>query len=267
MPVTFWSFVIGLGALAGLPPLAGFWSKENVLVAAAHATEGEGATPVWVGWVVWLAALAGVAITAWYATRLLLRAFFGASREAGTDWHVGFDDAAYARPGTPHDPPTLMRWPILVLTVPAAVLGLAAFLPGFRTALELEEPHLEVAIVLPLILLALGAGTAWWLWHAAPGADPALALGRLRPVFAAGFHLDAVQDRLVVRAARALAAAVRTVDERVVDAAVEGTGTATTRFGTALATAHRATLPRAAVAVFTGALLLSVAAAIYGVAS
>ena len=40
MPVTFWSFVIGLGALAGVPPLAGFWTKENVLAAAAHATEG-----------------------------------------------------------------------------------------------------------------------------------------------------------------------------------------------------------------------------------
>ena len=46
MPVTFWCTVIGLGALAGLPPLAGFWSKENVLVAAAHATEGGGPTPV-----------------------------------------------------------------------------------------------------------------------------------------------------------------------------------------------------------------------------
>ncbi|MCA2213023.1 NADH-quinone oxidoreductase subunit 5 family protein [Jidongwangia harbinensis] len=267
LPVTFWSFVVGLGALAGLPPLAGFWSKENVLIAAAHATEGGTTTPVWVGWVVWSAALAGVAVTAWYATRLLLRAFFGVARPPTADWHVGFDDAAYARPDTPHDPPALMRWPLLVLAVPAALLGLAAFLPGFRTALELDEPHLEVAIVLPLVLLALGAGAAWWQWRAAPGADPALALGRLRPLFAAGFHLDAVQDRLVVRPVRALANAVRAVDERVVDAAVEGTGVATTRAGTLLATAHRAALPRAAVAVFTGALLLGVAAAIYGVAS
>jgi NADH-quinone oxidoreductase subunit L len=267
MPVTFWSFVVGLGALAGLPPLSGFWSKENVLVAAAHATTGEDATPAWVGWLVWVAALAGVAVTAWYATRLLLRAFFGASRSAGGDWHVGFDDAAYERTATPHDPPALMRWPVLVLAVPAAVLGLAAFLPGFRTALELDEPHLEVAIVLPLVLLALGAGAAWWQWRAAPGADPALALGRLRPLFASGFHLDAVQDRLVVRPVLAVAAAVRTVDERVVDAAVEGTGAATSRAGTLLAAAHRAALPRAAVAVFTGALLLGVAAAIVGAAS
>jgi NADH-quinone oxidoreductase subunit L len=270
MPVTFWTFVIGLGALAGLPPLAGFWSKENILVAAAHATEGDGPTPVWVAWAVWVAALTGVAITAWYATRLLLRAFFGASREYGADgpgWEAGFDDARYARLSTVHDPPPLMRWPVIVLAVPAALLGLVAFLPGFRTALELESPHLTVSIVLPLVLLALGAGTSWWLWQAAPGADPAAALGRLRPVFANGFYLDAVQDRLVVRPVRALAVLLKTVDERVVDAGVEGTGVVTTRVGTLISSAHRAMLPRAVVAVFTGALLLGVVAAIYGAAS
>jgi NADH-quinone oxidoreductase subunit L len=53
----------------------------------------------------------------------------------------------------------------------------------------------------------------------------------------------------------------------VVDAAVEGTGTSTTRLGVVLANAHRAALPRAAVAVFAGALVLGVVAAIYGAAS
>jgi NADH-quinone oxidoreductase subunit L len=265
MPVTFWSFVVGLGALAGVPPLAGFWSKENVLVVAAHATEGGGPAPVWVAWLVWIAALIGVAVTAWYSTRLLLRTFFGSERARADDWAVGFDDALYDRGDSrPHDPPGLMRWPILLLAIPAALLGLVAYLPAFRTALELESPHLGVSIVLPLVLLVLGAGTAWWLWHAVPGVDPAEAFGRLRPLLANGFYLDAVQDRLVVRPARALAGLLTTVDKRVVDAAVEGTGTSTTRLGTLLAGAHRAALPRAAVAVFTGALLLGALAAIYG---
>ncbi|MEV6634119.1 NADH-quinone oxidoreductase subunit L [Actinoplanes sp. NPDC051470] len=267
MPATFWSFVIGLGALAGLPPLAGFWSKENVLVAAAHATEGGEAVPAWTAWVVWIAALAGVLITAWYSTRLLLRAFFGPSRAYGPDgpdWEVGFDDARYDRPGVAHDPPRVMRWPVLVLAVPAALLGLAAFAPGFRTALELEQPHLDVAIALPMLLLVTGAGTAWWLWRAVPGADPVLALGRVQPVLANAFYLDAVQDRAIVRPVKALARAVKWTDERVVDGTVEGAGKTATGLGTLLSAAHRAALPRAAVAVLTGALLLGVVAAIYG---
>ena len=268
MPATFWSTVIGLGALAGLPPLAGFWSKENVLVAAAHATDGGGPTPVWVAWIVWIAALTGVAITGWYATRLLLRTFFGATRAAADDWTIGFDDAQYDRGSTvPHDPPGLMRWPILLLAVPAALLGLAAYLPSFRGALELEDPHLGVSVLLPLALLVVGAGSSWWMWQASPGTDPAGVFGKARPVFANAFYLDAVQERLVVRPVKALAALLKVVDERVVDAAVEGTGTTTTRLGTFMDTAHRASLPRAAAAVFTGALLLGVVAAWWGAAS
>ncbi|MFI5492499.1 NADH-quinone oxidoreductase subunit L [Actinoplanes sp. NPDC051859] len=268
LPVTFWSFVVGLGALAGVPPLAGFWSKENVLVAAAHATEGEGPAPAWVGWVVWLAALAGVALTAWYATRLLLRTFFGHPRSRTEDWAAGFDDAYHhVPPAPPHDPPGHMRWPILLLGIPSVLLGFAAFLPGFRAALELEDPHLEISIVLPILLLALGATSAWWLWHTGPGEDPAHALGRLRPLFAAGFRIDDIQDRVIVRPVRALADAVRTADERVVDAAVDGTGTTTTRLGAVLDVVHRAPLPRAATAVLTGALVLGVVAAIYGATS
>ncbi|HWS33901.1 MAG TPA: NADH-quinone oxidoreductase subunit L [Actinoplanes sp.] len=257
LPITFWSFLIGLGALVGLPPLSGFWSKENVLTAAAHATEGGGTAPVWAAWLVWISALLSVGITAWYATRLLLRTFFGVSRAPGPDgpaWEVGFDDARYQAPGRPHDPPALMRWPLILLAVPAALLGLAAFAPGFRTALELADPHLGVAVALPMLLLATGAGTAWWLWLS--GFDPAEALGRARPLLAAGFRFDDLQDRLLVRPAKVLAKWVTAGDIRIVDAAVTGTGAGITRAGAALKEAHRLPLPAAAVAVCAAALLL-----------
>ncbi|MEU8238002.1 NADH-quinone oxidoreductase subunit L [Actinoplanes missouriensis] len=263
MPVTFWSFVIGLGALAGVPPLAGFWSKETVLTAAAHATEGTEPIPVWAGWVVWLAALLAVGITAWYATRLLLRAFFGVSREHGPDgpdWEIGFDDARYQVPRTPHDPPWPMRGPLLVLLVPSALLGLAAYAPGFRTSLELADPHLGAAVALPMLLLVAGAGVAWWIWWAVPGADPALALGRARPLFADGFHLDAVQHRYVVVPVRYLATWVTTGDEKIVDAAVTGAGTGTRRLGGLFAEVHRIALPGAALLVLLGGLVLGIVA-------
>jgi NADH-quinone oxidoreductase subunit L len=117
------------------------------------------------------------------------------------------------------------------------------------------------------LLLVTGAGTAYWLWRAVPGVDPALALGRARPLFAAGFHLDAVQHRFVVRPVRALAGLVTATDEKVVDAAVEGAGTTTAKLGGAFADAHRIALPGAAVLVFTGALVLTAVAVCWGAAT
>ena len=153
---------------------------------------------------------------------------------------------------------------VAVPAVPAALLGLAAFAPGFRADLGLTEPHLDAAVLLPLLLVALGAGGAWWLWRRDPAGDPAAALGPLRPAFAHAFWLDEVQHALIVRPFRALAAVARGADERVVDAAVTGTGRGTARLGARLAVAHRSGLPRAAVAVLAGALLLGLAAAVIG---
>ncbi|SCE96713.1 NADH dehydrogenase subunit L [Micromonospora matsumotoense] len=256
MPVTFWCTLIGLGALAGVPPLSGFWSKDGVLAAAESAAlDGTGPAPAWVGWLVWLAGLLGVLLTAAYATRLLLRAFFGEPRLPLLH---------------PHDPPALMRWPVLLLAVPAALLGLAAFWPPFTdrlrgTAADIELVHLAPAVLLPLVLLLAGAGLAWAGWRRDPAADPARALGPLRPVFARAFRLDDLQHTLVVRPTTALARVTRTGDEVGVDGLVEAIGRGASTLGAGLAGLHRAALPRATAAVLAGALLIGLAAALIGV--
>ncbi|MBM7082376.1 NADH-quinone oxidoreductase subunit 5 family protein [Micromonospora humidisoli] len=258
MPVTFGCTLIGLGALAGVPPLSGFWSKDGVLAAAESAAlDGTGPAPTWVGWLVWLAGLLGVLLTAAYATRLLLRAFFGEPRLPLLH---------------PHDPPALMRWPVLLLAVLAALLGLAAFWPPFTdrlrgTAADVELVHLAPAVLLPLVLLLVGAGLAWAGWRRDPAADPARALGPLRPVFARAFRLDDLQNTLVVRPTTALARVTRTGDEVGVDGLVEGVGRGTSALGAGLAALHRAALPRATAAVLAGALLIGLAAALIGVSS
>jgi NADH-quinone oxidoreductase subunit L len=223
MPVTFWSFAIGLGALAGLPPLAGFWSKEGIINAAQHP---HGPAPEWVGWLVWLAALAGVAITALYATRLLKGTFFGEARAHG------------------HEAPPLMRWPVALLAIPSALLGLAIFMPPFREALGLQEAHIDAWVLLPVALLAAGAVVGW---RGVPTV----------PAFASAFWLDEVQHFLLVRPVRSLARVARLGDEAGVDGAVEGTGGLAVRLGRRLAAAHRAGLPRAATAVLAAAVLLA----------
>ncbi|MBQ0895471.1 NADH-quinone oxidoreductase subunit L [Micromonospora sp. U56] len=261
MPVTFWCTLIGLGALAGVPPLSGFWSKDGVLaVAEAAALDGAGPAPAWVGWLVWLAGLLGVVITAWYATRLLLRTFHGERRMPLL---------------RPHDPPAAMRWPVLLLAVPAALLGLVGFVQSIADRLlvptvptlapgEALLVHVGPALLLPTALLLLGAGLAWAGWRRDPAADPARALGPLRPVFARAFRLDDVQHALVVRPARALARLASTGDEVGVDGLVEGSGRGASGLGGGLAALHRAALPRAAAAVLAGALLIGLATVLIG---
>src|SRR5207249_1571023 len=70
IPITFWTYIIGTAALIGVPPLAGFWSKDEILADAF----GHGQYIVWV--VLTLAAL----LTAFYMTRQVMLVFFGEFR-------------------------------------------------------------------------------------------------------------------------------------------------------------------------------------------
>ncbi|MCI0685637.1 MAG: NADH-quinone oxidoreductase subunit L, partial [Sporichthyaceae bacterium] len=87
MPVTFVTMAIGLAALAGVPPLAGFFSKEAILGAAEHVLLGEPAVegaPLparWIGLLLLVAGLVTVVLTAMYCTRLLTMTFLGERRD------------------------------------------------------------------------------------------------------------------------------------------------------------------------------------------
>jgi NADH-quinone oxidoreductase subunit L len=255
MPVTFLTMTIGLAALAGLPPFSGFFSKDQVLTAAWGAVRHGGPAPRWVAGVVLVAGLATVGLTGWYATRLWLRVFFGPVPSAAV---VGASTGT--APVHAHDPPPLMRWPLVVLAVPAALLGLVVqtfggtFLPWLSPG---GPPVGELGAfdwlsVVALAVVALGAAGAWRVWRR--GTDPAPA------VLANAFYLDAVQDAVVVRPVLALASLVRRADQSLVDGAVESTGRGALGLGGIVARWHRASLPRAATAVLGGALLIGVAA-------
>ncbi len=77
MPVTYATMTVGLLALVGVFPLAGFFSKESVLVAAEHAAQGEAEVAVWVGWMVLVVSILTIAVTAAYALRLWLLTWSG----------------------------------------------------------------------------------------------------------------------------------------------------------------------------------------------
>ncbi|HLL68368.1 MAG TPA: NADH-quinone oxidoreductase subunit L [Micromonosporaceae bacterium] len=246
MPATFLATTIGLAALAGVPPLAGFWSKDAILAAA----RGEGPAPSWATSLVWLAALTTVGLTGWYAMRLWLRVFFGPP---------GSPDAEH-----PHEPPWTMRAPMLLLAIPAAGLGFAALWSPFRRRLDADElVHLDLWALLPFALAAVGALLAWRAWRADPVGDTARLLPARRTL-AAALHLDAVQDALVTRPVTRLAAVTRRGDEVLVDGAVGATGAGTSGLGGLLDRGHRATLPRAITAALGGLVLLGVVVAAAG---
>jgi NADH-quinone oxidoreductase subunit L len=252
MPVTFVAMTIGLGALAGVPPFSGFFSKDAIVEAAWDGV-GNGS---WVPLVVLITALATVVLTAWYATRLWLRTFFGDYRGASES--------------RPHDPGPLMRWPVVVLAIPAALLGFAGLSSGFARSLAgpgstrgAFTPW-NVSTGVSLVLVAAGVVAAWSTWRRDPAADPARRLGAARPVFANAFYLDTVQHNVVVRPMVALASLVKRGDFTLVDGAVEGTAISTLRVGGWTATWHHGAVPRAAAAVLGGALLLGIAAVIVG---
>jgi NADH-quinone oxidoreductase subunit L len=236
MPVTFWSMTIGLGALAGIPPLSGFWSKELILASAEELHE-------WPARLVLVAGFITVFLTAWYATRLWLLTFFGPPAALAGPTPSG--GAAHA-----HEPPKAMLVPVVVLAIPSAVLGFIG--QGFT------DTVIGVAMLPAIALSALGVTLAWLGWRRV--GDPVKAVPG-RQVFANAFYLDAVQDALVTRPAVALARAVRRGDESIVDGAVEAAGTGTRGLGGVLARVHRAGLPRAATAALAGALVIGVAAA------
>ncbi|WP_037558634.1 NADH-quinone oxidoreductase subunit L [Spirillospora albida] len=231
MPITFVSMTIGLAALAGVPPLSGWFSKDSVIEAAQHAALHGGPeaelnstgwfayepldqnsavvgiyaleTPSALAWPIYLGLLVTVALTAAYAMRTWLMTFFGEQR--------GTFEA--------RDPSRIMTWTVAALAVPAAILGF------FGLGAEELRPHVGSAL-LSAVLVALGAGGAFYVWNRDPALDPARALGRVRPVFARAFYVDELYDLLIVRPVRALARHTVTVDARGVDAAVVGTGRA-----------------------------------------
>ncbi len=102
LPITFATFGLGYLAIIGVPPFAGFFSKDAIIEAALGAG-GAG------GWILGGAALLGAGITAFYMTRVMLLTFFGEKRWA-PDAH-------------PHEAPALMTWPMILLAVGSVFSG------------------------------------------------------------------------------------------------------------------------------------------------
>jgi NADH-quinone oxidoreductase subunit L len=213
MPVTAATWIVGWLAMAGLPPLSGFFAKDQVVAAASQA----GRTGLW------LAALFGAFLTALYESRGTFLTFFGERR---------YD-------GHPHDPPPRMRTALIVLAVGAAVagfLGISAtsgLLPKFLTPVvgqTKEAVSGPSELVLSVISVAVGlAGivVAWFVYLS--GRIDWVALrarfGGAKRTLQRGFYVNDFYSGAIVGPAKLGSAfAAYVVDKRIIDGAVNGLG-------------------------------------------
>lgn len=198
MPITGWTFWIGTLAIAGIPPLAGFFSKDEIL-AALYARGSAGETMYYFYWGLLLVV---AFLTAFYMGRLSWLTFEG----------------SYRGEGTPHESPAVMTLPLIVLAAGSTVAGFVGISPLLGTSWlrehwlsqSIKEPALpalshtsEVALLIASVLIAFaGLGLAWKLFgRQALSADEALSarLGRTHQLLLEQLRVDAIYERVFVQ--------------------------------------------------------------------
>jgi len=241
MPVTYYTFLSGSLALAGIVPFAGFWSKDEVLYEAlihGLGTESVVGTLLLAGYAMGLLA---VFFTAFYTFRMVFLTFHGKPR---TD--------------TARDPEPV-RWnvklPLAVLGIGAATVGFINMVPVKKvTGAEIDYlhkwlahggielttsehygellhdvAHIEAAELGPLapgavsLLLALaGVGTAWTLYNVPEPVEHTDRLGRVKTLLMHNYYQDEYQVWLAQGVTVRFARAADKFDQGVVDGVVNG---------------------------------------------
>jgi NADH-quinone oxidoreductase subunit L len=169
MPWTHLTFLVACLAIAGVPPLAGFFSKDEILAAAW----GNG------HYLVFLVALAVAGLTAFYMFRLYFMAFWSEPRDHAQLHHA-------------HESPLSMVFPLAVLAVPSIFLGFVPF-GHFVSRGELEHHGINWAIAVPATLLGLLGILLAFVLYFRPNVLPrkfTLAFGNLYRVAYHKFYVD-----------------------------------------------------------------------------
>jgi len=230
IPWTFLTMGIATLAISGIPPLAGFWSKDEILWKAYQAS-----------WVYWLIGLITAFITSFYMFRLLYMTFFGDYRGAQVDAHGhgshGHNEHGH---GEPHESPMVMLVPLMILALLSLVGGLVGignhfehFLaPVFGPGGVVVESGSGITEKLLMIVSVLVAASGWWLAHLLYCARPELpqkiadSLGGFYEAVAHKYYIDELYAALFVKPLIDGSTRIlwQGVDRKIIDAAVNDAG-------------------------------------------
>jgi NADH-quinone oxidoreductase subunit L len=225
MPWTFWTFLIGTVAIAGIPPFAGFFSKDAILWGAwNYATYGR---------VLWAVGVIAACFTSFYMFRLLILTFYGTPRYTEHDVHHV------------HESPKSMLLPLVVLAALSMVAGLVGRPTGLGGGNQIEQfltteahevrsealgtSNIELLLMGISTAAALaGALTAYLFYYAKPELPERLASGAhaMYSILTHKYYVDEIYDAVIVwpivQTSREFL--WKFVDVSVVDGAVNGVG-------------------------------------------
>ena len=254
MPITAVTFIVGWLAIAGVPPLSGFWSKDEILLAAWEQPD--------IGPLLWAVGLMTALLTAYYMSRQTFLVFFGGQR-----WE---DDVH------PHESPATMTLPLVLLAGAAAIGGIINLpLVGDWLVLEhflepvLAHPHhftSTTSTKLGLAFVAVIAGLGGIAFAVRAWLQSRMSTDRLEPALLENvFYVDSSISKFVGGPGTKAFEAAAAADRRVVDGAVNGVARLVRMIGEAIRPLQSGYLRHYASGVAVGAIILVVWLALRGV--
>ena len=209
MPITFVTFSIGALSLAGIPPLSGFWSKDEILLYTSEY-----------GVIFYGLLLLAALLTAVYSTRLVILTFFGTPKDQEANEHA-------------HESPKLMSIPLIILAFFATVSGffifpfvgkLLGFTAGFSGIVYLDHPHSfhidlsTMLVAISISILGVIIGYLYWLNADGRRAENAKDWApEVRNILLNNYYFDNFYQAIINKFVLGLASIIAWFDDQVVN--------------------------------------------------
>jgi NADH-quinone oxidoreductase subunit L len=251
MMTTTVTFLIGAFGLSGVPPLAGFFSKDEILASAFHEHK----------YLLWALLVVGAFMTAFYTFRLVFLAFFGGPRmPKEVAHHI-------------HESPPVMTVPLVVLAVLTVVAGLVVGIPSSQgtafarflsPVLPLGEAEHSAGVAFSLLVLSAvvaiaGVALAWFVYGRAPVRAASIGVARnpVHKLLLEKYYVDELYDALFVRPIYHLSVwLARVFDPKVIDGGVNGVASLMTGWARGLRRVQTGFVMNYALAILLGAVAM-----------